>query len=61
MAVWGMDGDMEDGLSKPRIRNHNNMLNYARMLVPSKTLVSFVGSRSKVPGQENLHEATRSH
>jgi hypothetical protein len=58
MAVWGMDGDMEDGLSMPRIRNHNNMLNYARMLVPSRTLVSSVGSCSKVPGQRNLHEAT---
>jgi hypothetical protein len=58
MAVWGADGDVEAGLSMPRIRNHNNMLNYARMLVPSRTLVSFVDSRSKVPGWESLHKAT---
>jgi hypothetical protein len=50
MAVWDVDGEVEIGLSMPRIRNHNNMLNYPRMLVPLRTLVSFVGSCSKSSG-----------
>jgi hypothetical protein len=52
MAVWGVDGEVDAGLSMPRIRNHNNMLNYPRMLVPlrTRTLVSFVGSCSKSSG-----------